>query len=157
MSDLTVEVLLTATTPLAVALDAPPPVTITAGIQGPPGPPGEGTLTLVTDRPLGGHRLVATDGAFGLAYAGCDNAGYLPAVLGMTLHAAIAGEPIALRRVGEVEESSWSWTPGHPVYLGLDGVPTQNLPAEALFGLIVGIPTSPTTLFLAPREPLFFA
>lgn len=40
MSDLTVEVLLTATAPLALTLAAPPPVTFAAGVQGPPGPPG---------------------------------------------------------------------------------------------------------------------
>lgn len=74
----------------------------------------------------------------------------------MTLHAAGASEPVAIRRTGEVEEGSWAWTPGFPVYLGLNGVPTQTLPPEALFGLIVGIPTTPTTLFLAPREPILF-
>lgn len=40
MSDLTVEVVLTATSPLALTLAAPLPVTLAAGIQGPPGPPG---------------------------------------------------------------------------------------------------------------------
>ena len=40
MSDLRVEVVLTAAAPLAVSLAAPPPVALAAGIQGPPGPAG---------------------------------------------------------------------------------------------------------------------
>ena len=137
-----------------------PPVAITAGLQGPAGPPGAdgdgAAITLLASGALGGHRLVAADGAGGVTYASCDDAQALLALLGMTLHAAAGGEAIALRRVGEVEESSWTWTPGLPVYLGLAGVPTQTLPPTALFGLIVGIPTSPTTLFMAPREPVLF-
>lgn len=64
MSDLTVEVLLTATAPLALTLAAPPPVTLAAGIQGPPGPaglsgpsgpvgpPGPPGLALIGDYPI---------------------------------------------------------------------------------------------------------
>lgn len=143
---------------IEVLISSPPPVAITAGLQGPAGPPGadgDGVITLMASGALGGHRLVAADGAGGVTYASCDDPADLPAVLGMTLHAAASGAAIALRRVGEVEESSWTWTPGLPVYLGLAGVPTQALPPAALFGLIVGIPTTPTTLFLAPREPIF--
>ena len=147
------------TLPVDIVLAAPPPVAITAGLQGPAGPPGadgDGAITLLASGALGGHRLVAADGAGGVTYASCDDPTDLPAVLGMTLHAAASGAAIAIRRVGEVEESSWSWTPGQPVYLGLAGVPTQTLPPTALFGLIVGIPTSPTTLFMTPRELVSF-
>lgn len=159
MSAIPVEVVLSATPPLEVTVAAPISVAITAGLQGPAGPPGadgDGVLTLLATGSLGGHRLVAADGAGGVTYASCDAAQDLPAVLGMTLHAAVGGEDIAIRRIGEVEESSWAWTPGQPVYLGLNGVPTQTLPPEAIFGLIVGIPTTPTTLFMAPREPILF-
>ena len=144
---------------IEVLISSPPPVAITAGLQGPSGPPGadgDGVITLLASGALGGHRLVAADGAGGVTYASCDDPTDLPAVLGMTLHAATDGAAIAISRVGEVEESSWAWTPGQPVYLGLAGVPTQTLPPQALFGLIVGIPTTPTTLFLAPREPISF-
>ena len=154
MSAIPVEVVVSATTPLDVTVAAPISVAITAGLQGPAGPPGadgDGVLTL-----LGGHRLVAADGAGGVTYARCDAARDLRAVRGIPLHAAEGGEDIAIRRIGEVEESSWAWTPGQPVYLGLNGVPTQTLPPGAIFGLIVGIPTTPTTLFMAPREPILF-
>ncbi len=60
MSDLRVEVLLTATAPLALTLAAPPPVALAAGIQGPPGPPG-------TPGPPG---PAGVDGAAGAAVLG---------------------------------------------------------------------------------------
>lgn len=118
--------------------------------------PGEGGVTLVTDTSLGGHRLIAATGSAGLVYAGCDVAATANHLLGMSLHAAAAGAEISLRRWGEIEESSWTWAPGLPVYLGLAGVPTQTLPPTAVFSLIVGFPTTPTRLFVAPREPVMF-
>lgn len=123
------------------------------GLRGLMGPAGDGTFTLLADRPLGGHRLIVAAGAGGLDYADCHAMDALH-LLGMTLHAVAAGDEVAVRRFGEITESSWSWTPGLPVYLGRAGVPTQMLPAEAVISLVVGIPTGPTTLFMAPREPI---
>lgn len=125
------------------------------GPQGPRGfmgPAGDGSFTLLADRPLGGHRLVAADGGC-IVYADCTTATALT-LIGMTAHAAVAGDEIAIRRFGLVAEASWAWDPSRPVYLGFDGVPTQSLPPGALFSVVIGIPTTPTHLFLAPREPI---
>ena len=145
------QTLLTVATPPAISLTS-------IGRRGPPGPkgdPGDGLFTLVTPLALGGHRLVATDGADGLRYADCTQPDDALALVGMSLHAADAGASLTLRRLGVIEESSWAWTPGLPVYLGHAGVPTQSLPGDAVISLVVGIPTTPTRLFLAPREPVF--
>jgi hypothetical protein len=139
---------------------AAPAVSVTTigrrGPQGPRGfmgPAGDGSFTLLADRPLGGHRLIFADGAGGLDYADCTATDALQ-VLGMTLHAVAAGDEVGVRRTGAITESSWRWIPGLPVYLGRAGVPTQSLPAEAVISLVVGIPLTPTTLFMAPREPI---
>jgi hypothetical protein len=43
------------------------------------------------------------------------------------------------------------------VYLGTNGLLTQTLPeSPAVFSLIIGFPTTATTLFVAIREPIFF-
>lgn len=52
MSDLRVEVVLTAAAPLAVSLAAPLPVTLAAGIQGPPGPPGPAGAAVLGNYPI---------------------------------------------------------------------------------------------------------
>jgi hypothetical protein len=75
-------------------------------------------------------------------------------LIGMTLSAAVAGDTVSVQRYGVIEEPSWSWTPGLPVYLGHAGVPTQSLPGDAVISQVVGIPTTPTRLFVAPREPV---
>ena len=164
----TVTVLPSGIPSVTVTLPAIPPASVLTGVQGPSGPrgatgltgpmgpAGDGSFTLVASTPIGGHRLVATDGAGGIAYASCDDASSLPSVLGMTLHAAASSESVAVQRTGEIVEGSWNWSPGLPVYLGLAGVPTQTLPPSAVFGLIVGIPSTSTTLFMAPREPILF-
>lgn len=139
---------------------APAVVVTTIGRRGPPGPAGpagEGLFTLLADRPLGGQRLVATDGQGGLDYARADAPGDAPLVVGMTQHAVTAGELVTLRRLGVVEDAAWAWQPGLPVYLGLAGVPTQTLPPTAAFALVIGFALTPTTLFIAPREPVRLA
>ena len=60
MSDLRVEVVLTAAAPLAVSLAAPLPVTLAAGIQGPPGPPGPAGAAI-----LGGYAIALANPAPG--------------------------------------------------------------------------------------------
>lgn len=124
---------------------------------GPAGPSGTTSVTFWADQPLGGHRLVAADGAGGLRYADCARYEDMLSLLGMTLHAAAAGDVIAVQRYGIIEESTWSWTPDLPVYLGHDGVPTQTLPSDALFSQLVGFPTTPTRLFIGPRDPINLA
>lgn len=138
-------------TPITVAMAARGP----AGPTGPQGPPGTIGIELVADIPLGGHRLIATDGNDGVRYADCTQTEDAHALIGMTLTAVIAGDTVSVQRYGVIEESSWNWTPGLPVYLGHAGVPTQTLPGDAVFAQVVGFPTTPTRLFLAPREPVF--
>lgn len=142
----------------------PPAVRLTSigrrgppGPAGPAGPAGDGLFTLQADRPLGGQRLVATDGLGGLDYARADAPGDAPRVVGMTQHAVTAGDPVTLRRLGAIEDAAWAWQPGLPVYLGLDGVPTQTLPPTAVFALVIGFALTPTMLFIAPREPVRLA
>lgn len=144
--------------PLTVSMDQPAQVTVTMaarGPTGPQGPPGTIGIELVADIPLGGHRLIATDGNDGVRYADCTQPEDAHALIGMTLTAAIAGDTVSVQRYGVIEEPSWNWTPGLPVYLGHAGVPTQTLPGDAVFAQVVGFPTTPTRLFLAPREPVF--
>lgn len=143
--------------PLTVSIDQPARVTVTMadrGPTGPQGPPGTIGIELVANIPLGGHRLISTDGADGVRYADCTVSGDAHALIGMTLTAVIAGDTVSVQRYGVIEESSWNWTPGLPVYLGHAGVPTQSLPGDAVISQVIGIPTTPTRLFVAPREPV---
>ena len=130
------------------------------GEQGIPGPAGGTTFSMLGDFPLGGHRVVVPE-AFGLdvfpRYA--SNADILHAhkVLGVTISASAANEPVFIIRNGDVTEPSWNWVPNLPVYLGDNGLLTQTPPeSPALFSLIVGFPVTATKLFVSIREPIIF-
>lgn len=142
---------------------APQEIIVTEAVQGPPGPRGPAgpsggsSIVATAGSDVGGHRLVYLD-AFGAArYADARTPSHAAIVLGMTIGAATAGAALDVVRVGEVEEPSWSWAPGMPVFLGVDGVPTQSLPATAAFSLVVGFAISATRLFVSIREPVILS
>lgn len=130
----------------------------TPGIQGPPGPAapaGGSVMSVPVDTNIGGHRIVHASGS--LRHASCDDTATMQSVLGITLNAAAPGGSVNVVRVGEVTEPTWNWTVGSPVYLGLNGVLTQTLPATARFSLIVGFAKSQTELFVSLREPIILS
>jgi hypothetical protein len=61
------------------------------------------------------------------------------APLGITITAAPLGGPVTVRSRGEIQDDSWSWTPGRPVLLGVDGALTQVQPPDVPFLVVVGI------------------
>ena len=130
-----------------------------AGPQGPPGPQGAAgpsggsAMLLTTNSALGGHRIVYMAGGYP-QYADCTAISHANHVLGMTLTATNSGDTASIVRNGDVTEPTWNWDTTKPVYLGTNGVPTQTPPSNAAFSLIVGIPKTPTTLFVALREPI---
>lgn len=132
------------------------------GIPGPPGPPGiegpSGALAFnyPAAYPISGHRAVMLNAAGELVYASAGVLANADRVLGVTLNAAAAGDVVKVQRSGEVTEPSWSWSPDSPIYLGLDGVLTQTPPAPpgSRFSLVIGVPLSPTTVFLNVGFPI---
>lgn len=95
-------------------------------------------LTLEAGEALGGHRIVIAEN--GAAFY-ADNTTKPGQVVGMTRHAASAGEDILIQFAGDVVEPSWSWSPG-PIYLGIDGLMTQTRP---LAGSVIRVATALTS------------
>ena len=137
---------------------------VTAGPQGPegpvgpPGPAGGNVIALPAATALGGHRVVRSVGDGMCGYASVDNPLHGDDVLGVTLGAVVAGANANVQVAGEVTEPSWAWTPQEPVFLGANGVLTQEPPTEtdAAFVLVVGFATSPTGLMLRIEGPIYF-
>lgn len=69
--------------------------------------------------------------------------------LWMTLHAALAGEPVNVVSMGKVVNTNWDWMQG-PIYLGLDGTLTQTIPEPPtfMFAVQVGFPVDPDSMYL---------
>ena len=127
------------------------------GPRGPIGPAGGSALSVTAGQDIGGHRLVLLNAQGDAIYADARQLSHAEVVVGLTVFAAVQGQSIDIVRAGIVEEPSWSWVADQPVYLGLDGVPTQTLPPGALFGLVVGFPIAPTRLFMSIKPPIVFS
>lgn len=103
---------------------------------------------------LGGHRVVcAVPGGVNLASS--DDADTAGAAIGVTTAAAAAGAPVPVVTHGPVVEPSWSFAIG-PVYLGRDGLLTQEAPTAGCV-LRIGRATAPTVLLVEIDEPFFLA
>lgn len=134
---------------IELAVQGPP------GPQGPPGMSGGSASALVLAEAVGGHRAVIATAA-GAAYADADNAAHAGRVAGISTQAGGAGETILVQSSGPMTEPSWSWAPDVDVWLGLNGILTQTIPAEALFAQRLGYATSPSTIWVEVSEPVVF-
>ena len=118
----------------------------------------KGTLNLTYDgtqasvsaaENLGGHRVITLDGF----YASKDNAADKFNVLGVTQGAVSLGSTAVVTVFGEITNGGWSWTVGSPVFLSTNGQLTQTAPTTG-FRIIIGRPTTATTLFVDISEPI---
>jgi hypothetical protein len=125
------------------------------GPEGPPGPGGSSTYTGVAAEALGGHRVVINSSA-GLAYADASVADHAVRVVGVTLSAAVGGQPVPFQSSGKITEPSWSWTPDADIFLGLNGLLTQSIPGTAVFAQRLGFALSPTEMWVELGEPIIF-
>lgn len=126
---------------------------IQRGPQGIPGVTSGVTFSCEAGETLSGHRAVyvENDKAY---YASCLEASHAHRVVGVTIGAAIQGTTAIIQDSSEIEEPTWSWTVGIPVWLGENGVLQQVLPSSG-FALRVGFPMSPTKLYINICEPIF--
>lgn len=116
---------------------------------------GEGGSSISTqDYPaaiaLSALRVVRANSSGQLIYA---DSSLSPSVLGVTFSSAIAGSaPITLLS-GLLPDSSFNWLPDIPVFLGLDGLLTQNPPVSGWL-IPVGMPVGANTLLINIQEAI---
>lgn len=123
------------------------------GPQGIPGTTSGVTSSFEAGETLSGHRsvIVVEDKAY---YADCTIPGHANSVYGITKGAALIGSTVIVQRSSELEEPSWSWVVGIPIWLSTAGLLTQSPPSSG-FSLILGFPITSTKLFINIREPIF--
>lgn len=132
-------------------------VIVAVAEQGPPGRPGEpGPAGGASVQRTAGSSLSALIAVYELDGLVCalsaDDAVHIDLLLGITLTAAQAGEPVNVQRLGAIEDSGWNWVPGR-VYLGANGALTQTPPTIG-FDLLIGSATSPTRITLNLQDPI---
>lgn len=129
------------------------------GPQGPAGPPGTGGTGEVTvvaataGAAVGGHRVVTSLSDGTVVHADVTNPAHVLNVVGMTLGAAASGASVQVAMQGRVEEPSWAWVAGSPIYLTGLGLLTQTVPTSG-YALQVAVPLSPTSIVLMVKMPI---
>jgi hypothetical protein len=116
------------------------------------GDTGSDDLQLVAGMNLGGERVVI-DTPTGAIYADSSNLAHANCVVGVTLNSALHNDIVNVRSENELEEPSWSWTPGAPIYLGLNGLMTQVQPSTG-FNLQLGYAVTATRIYISIGVPI---
>lgn len=134
----------------------PEVIVITQGVQGPPGIPGPaGGQTLQRKPGVRTSALVVVyEDRFGVVWpADVDVEADVLTLLGVTVTAAEAGQPINVQRLGEITDSSWQWIPGKRVFLAQEGQMTQE-PPQSGYDVLIGVALSENRLLLNIQDPI---
>lgn len=101
---------------------------------------------------IGGHRIVCDEN--GLAnYADKDTITHKYKILGITTGAIEQNAEGTIQITGEMIESSWTWIPGQYIFLGNNGLLTQQVPVTG-FLLIIGFAETSTKIFIDIKQPI---
>lgn len=106
---------------------------VSSGTQGPQGIPGQSTsyIYMLAGSTLGGSRAVASlpNGTVGYPI---ENA----PILGITTGATVVGGVVEIQITGLMQEPSWNFTLGLPIFIGTEGTLTQIEPETGLLCII---------------------
>jgi hypothetical protein len=114
--------------------------------------------TLNAAAAVSGHRAVALLGDGRVRHADPADIADAHRVIGVSLNAAVANDPVKVRRFGDVADASLSFSTGAPVFVGAGGALTQTAPVApgSAFLLRIGAATATNALHVNPSPPLAF-
>lgn len=134
-------------------------VLLTECQQGPPGPPGipgpasGQVLQRMAGMDTSALLAVYEDMCGAIWPADPDAESDVLALLGVTVSAAVAGQPIHVQRLGYIDDAAWQLQPGNRVFLARQGRLTQQ-PPEAGYDVLIGVALSATRLLLNIQDPI---
>ena len=128
---------------------------ISGSVKGDKGDPGGVTTTKVSGQALGGQRVVILSNDGFLYYASSFTENHYNKILGITTQASTTGANTTVQIMDVMEESSWNWTPDLPIFLGDNGLLTQNEDATGIFILQIGVALTATKIYIDKQFPLF--
>lgn len=114
------------------------------------------TVTYTAAEAIGGNRIVYIDTDNFVHYASNDDLGITNVTLGVTKHAAAAGQPIVVQIAGEMVNPGWAFTKKVPLFLGKNGMFTEAVPSypSSLVSLIAAFTVDTDTIIIRFREPI---
>ncbi len=122
-----------------------------AGRQGIPGPAGGSAFEREAGEVISALRvLYELDGqVFVLDYRDDE---HIDLLIGISLTAASADQPLNIQRSGVLEDSGWNWQLGR-IWLGAEGQLTQTPPVDG-FDVLIGAAASATRITLNIQDPI---
>ena len=139
-------------------IPATPQVVLDLGVilRGPPGPPGPPSpfsgVTMIASTSISIHTAVMPDGTGGVVYADQQDVLTVGRLMGIASSSASVGEDVIVIVTGEVDEPTWTWSPGE-VYLSTDGTLTQTPPTTGYLQ-VIGVALTPTRLTVGIQLPI---
>lgn len=137
-------------------------VEVNSGLQGIAGPPGKdgangsAYISLPTNKPISGHKLVVTDDNGFATYVDCRQIQHANRVVGLTVHAVTDNGTVSVLSHGDITDASFNFSPG-AVFIGIDGELTQLLPVDAVFVQQIGVALSHSRLFVSSFPAIVFS
>jgi hypothetical protein len=117
------------------------------GLPGKNGIPLSAAITLISDKALGGNRVITNT----LHYADNTNISHLGNILGFSEGAVNIGENLTIKFSGELD--GFSSLTLAPIYLSTNGTITQTVPTSG-FILQLGTAISSTKILIFPFTPI---
>lgn len=105
-------------------------------------------MTAGTD--ISGHRAVTANTSGEAVYPDITVLDDGVGIIGITTGAIITGDSGPVQVIGEMEEPSWTWTPGQQIYVADTGTLTQAVPVGAWVAAIAVARTA-TMISIFPR------
>lgn len=111
------------------------------------------SIALPAGMPIGGHKVICTDETGAAIYANSNVVVTASSVVGVSINAANIGDTVLVQFSGCITESSWSWEPKQPIYLGPNGTLNQACPTDG-FVMIVGFAVTATKMNVGLKQAI---
>lgn len=93
---------------------------------------------------LSQYTVVGFNSAGEFIHCDGENPIFVNNIFGITLDSANLGAPVLVRSYGIIEEQSWNWNAGVPLYFDLNGQLTEDSGAQSSFNCVVARTLSST-------------
>ncbi len=111
-------------------------------------------IQLTAGAALSGHRAIRLATSTSVLYASANEPEDAATVFGISVAAAASGAPIVIRTGGIETFSGWAFTPGDPVFVGVNGLLTQTPPTTGA-EIQIGVAIAATTLLVRIGTPFY--
>lgn len=108
-------------------------------------------LSMTAGAAVSALRVVRANGAGEAVYA--DHATGYDGVVGITTTAVSMGALVTIQYGEALSDGSWAWTPGQPIFLGVNGVLTATAPSSGAV-VRVGRAVSATKIIVEIEQPI---